>query len=319
MNQLSFRTVGEVKPDGIAGVIKSMLSRSSDGVVTIAPGIAKRIIEETNFSGQRRVNLARVGERVHDIENGRWKERVTPITFAQTPDGKLYLVNGQHRCHAIAKSGRAVPALVVIDRAADLAAVRSLYALFDTPESRRSDTDMLDGVGIAAGLGVKRKTAAAVFKALSILRNDMEIPANSAGADATSRNGRLEDIMDWADEARVFERIVAQADTFLQRKLYSASAAAFALYVLRHRRADAVDFLTGLAENDGLRKSDPRARLIADFQNRPVNVNSSRQGLQRFAVAWNAWVEKRDLTIIKCNDGAAIVIKGTPKGKAGAR
>lgn len=321
MNQLSFKSVPVVKSEpGVSSVIRSLLARSSDGVVTIAPGIAQRVLEEANFEGQRKVSQSRVNERIHDIQSGNWNPRITAINFAATPDGRLHLVNGQHRLQAIARAGKATDNLVVIADVEDMASVRRLYALFDTPESKRSDMDMLDGIGAAKTLGLSRKTTSALFKALVMLRNEME-PV--AGADiynlAKSRNARLEDMADWAPEAKVYESIIHAADGYLQKKLLAQSTMAFSLYVLRHQKKTAIEFLRGIAENDGLRKGDPRARLIADFQNRALGNGSYRQGIQRMAVAWNAFVTGRDLTVIKCHEGAAIVIKGTPKGKAGGQ
>lgn len=320
MNQLSLKSIVSVKPDGsISGVIHSLLARSSDGVITIAPGIARRILDEANFEGQRKVNEARVGERINDIEHARWQPRVCAITFAELPDGALRLVNGQHRLHAIARVGAKVDNLVTIISATNDADVRRLYALFDTPESKRSDLEMLDGSGVASALGLKRKTAAALFKALVILRNDMEPKSGVYLSDAKSRSGRLEDLGDWAAEAKQFERLVEAADSYLQKKLMGQGAMAFCLYILRHRPKDGTAFIGEIANNDGLRKNDPRARLIADFQNRSLGTGSLRQSVQRMAVAWNAFIDGRDLHLIKCIDGAPIVIRGTPKGRAGAR
>lgn len=302
--------------DNVGSLIHGMLARSTDGVVPIAPGIAKRILQEAHFDGQRKVQASRVAERIHDIRAGNWNPRVTPITFAETPDGGFFNVNGRHRCHGIVEANTRVENLVVIVPVPDMPSVRRLYALFDTPESRRSDMDMLDGIAAAEVLGLSRKTVTAAFRALSILRNDLE-PV--AGGDiynvAKSRNERREDLPEWADEARRFEAIFAESDAWIKSKAYGATAMAFCLYVLRHSRKDADNFLRGIADNDGLRKNDPRARLLADFQNRNVTTGNARQGVQRWAVAWNAHIEGRDLNIIKCIEGAPIVIKGTPKGK----
>ena len=320
MSQFSLKSVIPCKSESVASVIHGLLSRSDDGVIAIAPGIASRILEETNFAGQRRVVRSRVAERVHDIKAGTWNPRVCAIAFAETPDGKLYLVNGQHRCHAIVDSQVRIDNAVTIIPVADMAGVRRVYALFDTPESKRSDMDMLDGIGAAESLGLKRKTAAAVFRALSVIRNGMEpVSGGDAHNEAKSRNVRREELPEWAEEAKLLESIFSMSDNWIVAKVYAAGSMAFALYVLRHARKDAINFLRGIAENDGLRRNDPRARLLADFQTRSVNAGNARQGVQRWSVAWNAFVEGRDLSIVKCFEGAPIVIKGTPMGKVGGR
>lgn len=300
----------------LSETIHSIVSKSKNGVINIPPGIAQRILDEANFAGQRKVKEYRVQERLEDITHQRWRPQVAPISFAQLPDGKLCLVNGQHRLHAIARSGTNVPNLVTIIPADNDADVRRLYALFDTPESRRSDTEMLQGAGVHEALGLKTRTTAALFKAMTLLRSDLEPTSNSMGVDAKSRNGRLEDINDWATEARLFESLIEGCDSFLSRKMSTQSAMASFLYLLRHGGKLAVEFVSGIAENDGLKKGDPRARLIADFSNRSLRAGSIRQGVQQVSVAWNAFYDGRDLSIIKCHDGAPIIFKGTPKGKA---
>jgi hypothetical protein len=67
-----------------------------------------------------------------------------------------------------------------------------------------------------------------------------------------------------------------------------------------------------VAENDGLRKNDPRATLINDILTRMIGTGSIRQKVQQPAVAWNAFCEGRDLKIIKCLDGAKLTLWGTP-------
>ena len=95
-----------------------------------------------------------------------------------------------------------------------------------------------------------------------------------------------------------------------------AGVMAVALYTLRHQPARAHEFWHGVAGNDGLRKGDPRAALIADLLfNRTLNVGSHRQKVQQPALAWNAFCEGRDLKIIKCIDGAALTLWGTPLAK----
>lgn len=300
-----------------ANIIRSLFAKSkASGSVKIAPGIAKKILEETKFEGQRRIGDARVAERVADIEHGRWNPQVCAITFAQTPDGRLYLINGQHRCTAIAATGRVLENSLNIMPAADMAEVRRLYALFDTPESKRSDMDMLDGVGVSESTGLKRKTVHHLYRALIVLRTGMEPQANRLAHEAKSRNGRLEEITEWISEAAEFERLMEGGEGYIERKLSGASAMAFCLYVLRHCKKTAVEFIGGVVRNDGLKKNDPRARLIADFNSRSVNTGSQRQGVQRMSVAWNAFYDNRELTLIKCVDGAPIVIKGTPKGRS---
>lgn len=304
-----------VAQDSIHNVMLGMVSKAGSSAVTIAPGIARRMLDECNFVGQRKIRPNRVLLHRRRIRNGTWNPDVSIITLARTPDGKLHNVNGQHRFAAIDAERIATRSRVVIVDVKNMAEVRRLYACFDEPGSSRSDGEMLDGVGAAASLGIKRDTARFMFRALSLLRNDLEPmgPADHS-LDARDRDGRLSDMADWRDETALYEAIVATADKATQRNLWTQGVMASALYTLRHQPKLAREFWGGLAANDGLRRSDPRACLLADFRNRSTNTGSIRQRVQRVAVAWNAYFQGRDLRIIKCVDGAVIRFDGTPKG-----
>lgn len=309
-----FKSVSQ-PTDSIHSVMLGMVSRAGNAAVPIAPGIAKRILDECNFTGQRKIRPTRVQLHRRRIRSGAWNPDLSIITLARTPDGKLHNVNGQHRLAAIDAERTVAKSRIVIIDVANMPEVRRLYACFDEPGSSRTDGEMLDGVGAAASLGMKRDTARFLFRALSLLRNDLEPmgPADQS-LDARDREGRLSDMADWRDETLTYEAIAATADKATQRSLWTQGVMASALYTLRHQPKLAREFWGGLAANDGLRRNDPRACLLADFRNRNTNTGSIRQRVQRVSVAWNAYAEGRDLRIIKCVDGAVIRFAGTPKG-----
>lgn len=303
--------------DSIHRIIEGLIARAADGAITVAPGIAERILAECNFEGQRKRQAARQRRHERRITTGLWRPEVSTLTFARTPDGKLHLVNGQHRTAAIATTGCATVTKAEIIAAADMADVRRLYAMYDEPGSSRSDSEMLDGIGAAKNMGLSRKMVQALFRAVTLLRNDLEpIGPRDEASDSRERDARLLEMPEWAGVAKTYGEIIALADSATQRSLLTQGVMASALYTLTHSPKLAREFWEGLADNDGLRKNDPRARLLSDFHNRATNTGNIRQRVQRVAVAWNAYYAKRDLKIIKCVEGGAIVFKGTPKGRA---
>lgn len=320
-HKLGFGAPANLQRDGIHHVIRSIAARADDdGTVSIAPGLSAQILEETNWQGQRPIRTQRMMERLRWITSGSWDPACSIISFAETPDGKLYLVNGQHRLTAIHASARNVRTKVEFIKACDMNHVRRIYASFDMPDGGRTDSELLDAVGVASALGLPRKIVTALFKALPIIRNDMDpVPNRNNLSQSRSRSGRLNDLPEWAAESRIYAGIVDHADAWLQKKLLRQQCMAVALYTLRHAPGLAKEFWCGVADNDGLRKTDPRARLIADFTSRSLSDGSLRQGVQRATLAWNAFVEGRELRIIKCIDGAPIRIAKTPLAKGAAR
>ena len=88
--------------------------------------------------------------------------------------------------------------------------------------------------------------------------------------------------------------------------------------------ADGIGDLQGIIErldaehaHDKLAKNDPRLRLHSDFQTRFQSSGHIRQKVQAPSIAWNAWNEGRQLKQLKCYEGAAITIWGTPLHKGG--
>ncbi len=189
-----------------------------------------------------------------------------------------------------------------------------MYAQYDEPDSSRTDSEMLDGLHFAESLGVKKRIATAAFRAMSLLRSDLEPKGRASVADeARSRDGRLDEVTEWVDEIRQFSEIFDCADPALKPYLLAQGTMAPSLYLLRHQPVKAREFLFGLAKNDGLRRSDPRSRLISDFQTRGANKGNMRQGVVRMSIAWNAFWRNKDVQIIRVHDNAVIQFLGTPK------
>lgn len=304
--------------DTMEHVLLSMVDRSETGVVYVAPGIAKRILAELNFPGQRPVDTGRVYGHRHAIIKGDWLEGHA-ITFALMSDGRIWLVDGQHRLTAISENDAPVPVTIRTVPVESEAEARHFYAGFDQKKSVRTDKQILDAVGIAKETGLSSKMTSAVYAAAPLLLNDLEPLTGSANIkkrpDMFLQHNKLEIVQEWAKEAREYEQLIKSAKKGLLMALRATGVVAVALYTLRHQPATAKQFWSGLAENDGLRKNDPRSTLIDDLLTRTLATGSVRQRVQQPALAWNAFCEGRDLKIIKCIDGAAITLWGTPLAK----
>jgi hypothetical protein len=315
-NQLSFDAARDRAENGsIQQLIYSMLARSQNNVVTMPPGIAERILEQTNFHGQRKLKPARVMERLIWIQSGMWESGFA-ISFIELPDGTFWLVDGQHRLHAIMEHETSVKLRINIMRAEDEDHARRIYAGFDKSDASRTDIEILDAVQASDEHKLKRATTRALFRSLAILRNNME-PTKSNNADsfeARSTELRLIDMAEWAEEARLYEDCVEHASTWLKVKLLGAGCCAVGLYTIRHQRAKACEFWKGVAQDDGLPKGDPRKALIDDFKNRNIK-GGHRPSIQQACIAWNAYFSGRKISYVRATEKAPIAIAGTPMAK----
>lgn len=303
------------QPGSMEYILRSQVAKSCGGLVKMAPGTAKRILDELNFPGQRPINSSRVYGKKLAIITGNWMGSF-PVDFAVLPDGRIWLLDGQHRLTAISEQD--VPTsitlrLIEVDSEKE---AKKLYAGYDLTESVRTTRQIIDAVGIAKEIGISERLAKTLYEAAPILLNNMEPLTGSANVqqhpEIFAKQKRLEAIPEWAKEAKEFEALVSPATPALKAKIKTSGPLSVALYTLRHQPARAREFWAGLAKNDGLRRGDPRATLIQDYLTRSVGSGSNRQRVQQTTLAWNAFCEGRDLKIIKCIEDAQIVIWGTP-------
>lgn len=310
-----FEKTATHKSDATESVVRSMVSRAPGGVVQMPPGIADRILQELNFPNQRTLDESRVYEAHRNIITGDWLEGHA-VTLVVLPNGVMWLVDGQHRLTAISRCRAPVPVTVRIVPMDSEKDARHFYAGFDKKSSVRTTAQVLDAYDIAAQVGMSRRMTNSVFDAAPLLMNKLEPLTGSASVKKNpamfASSNRTAIIQEWAAEGRAFEQIIGRSKTALRAKLRSTGIVAVAMYTLRYQPAKAQEFWTGLAENDGLRKNDPRATLITDLLTRGLNSGSIRQRVQQPALAWNAWCEGRDLKIIKCITDSPITLWGTP-------
>lgn len=309
------------QPGSMEYILRSQLAKSAGGLVKLAPGTAKRILEELNFPGQRTIDSRRVYGHTHAIVNGDWIEDY-PIHFAALPDGRIWLVDGQHRLTAISDSFAPVSVTIRIVEMESEKEARNFYAGFDGKGSVRTNVQILDAVGISDALGLTTRMTRAVYEASPLLMNGLEPMTGSINMKKNPamylQSNRLALVTEWAKQAKEYDEITKKSGKGLYEKLRKTGPVAVALYTLRHQPARAKEFWSGLANNDGLRRGDPRHTLIQDFSTRDIGTGSVRQRVQQSVLAWNAFCEGRDLKIIKCITGSPIIVWGTPlNGKDG--
>ena len=302
--------------------LRRMLSKSKDGVIAISPDGASEMLAELNFPGQRGIDSRRVFGHLHAIIHGDWVESY-PIHFAALPDGRIWLVDGQHRMKAISQSQSAVKVAVRIVDVESEQEARSFYAGFDGKGAVRTNAQILDAVQLAKTMGLSNRMTRAVYEAAPLLLNGLEPPhgnvKNQANKDVHLQSAKLAAATNWAKEAAAYESAIKGAGPGFYEKLRKTGPVSVGLYTFRYQPKKACEFWQGVADNDGLRKGDPRHTLVQDLFVRNLATGSVRQRIQQSALAWNAFYEGRDLKIIKCVVGSVITLSGTPLNGKGTK
>lgn len=312
------RAVNNNQDQSTVSLLKSLIARSKDGVVQVAPGVAQRMLDELNFPGQRPVDSGRVYGHRYAIVTGDWLEGHV-ITFVALPDGRVWLVDGQHRLTAISEGGCNVSTTIRLVPVESEREAREFYAGFDKRSSVRTSRQLVEAVRPERVEGLSTRLATKLYEAAPLLLNNLEPIVGSANmrahAEIFLQSNRMRVVAEWGSEAIEYQQIVSHATSGLRKKLNeNTGLIAVALYTLRHQPVNASEFWSGLARNDGLKKGDPRHTLIDDLMTRNLQSGSVRQRVQQSTIAWNAWFEGRALKIIKCIPGAPISIAGTPLG-----
>lgn len=310
------------QPGSMEYILKSVVARSKGGIVKLSPGTASRILDELNkFPRQRVIDHSRVYGHAHRIVKGDWLESFS-IDFVELKNGRIWLVDGQNRLTAIKEQDSPVDVTLRIIPVESEFEAKQIFAGYDQKSSVRTNRQIIDAMGIAEEAGLSRKMTNVVFDAATLLLNDLEPITGSANTkkypELFFQDNKLAMVKEWASEAMAYEAIIKKSKKGFIEFMRGTGVVAVALYTLRHQPAKAKEFWTGVAENDGLRKNDPRSALISDLLIRQKNAGNIRQKVQQPSLAWNAWCENRPLSIIKCITGAQLSLWGTPlngKGK----
>lgn len=240
-----------------------------------------------------------------------WMEE-TQIRFGVL-DGRLWLMDGNHRIRAQANAAVSIPWNVKVDRYDSEDTFRAAFHKFNTNTRGRTEPQILGAAGFSSDYGISKQTAAALYRAVPFI----VLGFRTSHRDRTEHEvlkSRIVDIrMDIASKyigaALDLDECLKKGDGKIKRKILVAGITAVALVTLgcRATSAAAKEFWSGLARNDGLKKGDPRRTLAIYLLSEPLTNGASAAA----AAAWNAWFERRQLSVIRTGDVDAVRIAGT--------
>lgn len=278
---------------------KDPLAFVREGVNRWTPAQANTVFNLCRYARNRneKKGQSHIDALARQMVDGTWLPK-SPIDFAKQPDGTLTLVNGHHRMLAQVKSGRDIEWSVVIHDVDDEDDVASLFWRFDTVMRVRSMTNILDGVNASENLELSKGGTVALSRAVVFIDNGMR-PTVGAGGKTYTPAEKLALMADWQTEARVYEECITAAIKDARRKLYGTQVMAVALVMIRANPERAIEFWTGLAADDGLRRGDPRKTLLDLLR----DTHAASAGLTYTAAAcaraWASWDAGKELTMIR--------------------
>ena len=280
-----------------------------EGRVAINSTLADTILSTMNYRGQRRLKAPHTRTLAAMMRRKAWMPG-SQIAFARI-NGHLVLVNGQHRRAALVETGTEAEFQVVIHDCADDAAVAKLYYHFDRAVGARTDSDVLSSVGIAERFDMMATATRAIWQAVPIIANGFQRVSYANDEARRDDDLRLSQCEAWWKHGARFEALLSEAPSHVRKAMLRAQTTAVAMTLLRWQPEEANKFILGIAEDDGLRRDDPRKAFLIDLMQRPFR-RVSLDGCITMANAWNAFYRGRTTTHLKVMANAKVRIEGTP-------
>lgn len=233
---------------------------------TITPGIAERLLGDSEGYNFRNVDWKTVAAYAEDMDRGNWHQNAETISISA--DGRV--VNGQHRLHAVVKSGTTQKFWVA----------RGVDNPMGIDENKKRRTS-----NFLTHYGFKNATALSSAITMSIL-----LARGAALTHGGNHKISVSAARDWLEENPGIEDSVLVG---MRAKLLQQSVASALHYEFAKRDKDMADAFMGCLGKvapPGYDSGDPVMRLRSSLETGSSGRRMSR-GYQAALVikAWNAW------------------------------
>lgn len=276
-----------------------------------------------SYDKQRRCDLRRVHAYAEAMREGKFSP-ATQLRFAVLGEER-FLLNGQHRLHAVAESNVPTVFDVVEHTVKDMNQVAELYYREDRQRPRRF-SDLIRVTELPELTNLSATNIGKVGSAIKLIEGDFTRALSASGMMFSDDEVR-EKLEDWVEPAQKFFALTAGSQTIIRRRIEMVPVIAVALTTLKYVRpryaAKAAEFWSGAAHNDGLKRGDPRKTLVefllstglaGGSSGTAARLSSIGHMTRAVAACWNAWIGGRDLAFVKIHKehlNAPIKLTGT--------
>jgi len=281
-------------------------SRVTSRTMLITPQMAEEILATTGYEKQRRKRESHVNFLAGLMTRGQFLDN-TRIDFAIFK-GRKFQTDGQHRLHAVIKSGVAQSFLVVEREVDSMKEVAEIY--FKTDRGRaRSTRDTFTVFDLDQQLQLNKWQQDALASAIKVLMVGFDRETATTGVRIADEI-ILDAIHDWAEAARQYFSTVEGGDGAFGRRFYASPVLAVALVTFKFSPTKAKEFWSKIAQNDGLRKHSPEHAAATYLLTTRVQDVGVATYARKLASCWNAYLEGRTLSRVYGDKTRPIEIKG---------
>lgn len=276
----------------------------TEAIQLVTPAVATEWLSNFNYRHQRAIRSYHVSSLARMMAAGSFRQK-TQVNFCRLGD-HYHLTNGQHTLSAIVASGIAQTLSVIVTNVSCEKEVADDFSRHDTHLTRQLSDAMIahevhNELGVTPTV-LNTLAAACMFYAYLIGER------TSKGATQSTHDEKLEIIKRHGRLAKAvsdcFEGFMNLG--FLTRKATFSCA----MFCFSADKDLSHDFWRSVASDDGLKIADPRKTIRewlrervtpgGTYQSRMnAKVAADHEMVKAISVAWNAWVDCRELKVIK--------------------
>lgn len=283
----------------------------TEGTCSLSAIEMNQVLLNCAYEHQRGISERHVAVLADLMNRNRWQPK-SQLDFAVL-DGRYILVNGYHRAYAQVRSGHKITWSIALHPVKSAGDLRALYYAFDTNIRPRSKLDILKAVEFTEMTGVAPGMAGALYAAVPYLASKFTVTTKDRNFLVERQTDRrLAVAAGYSKAAARLSAAIEGMPGIRRLKFKNGAVVAVAVATFRYQSETAWAFWTGVAQNDGLKRGDPRLALCNDFMTRRAVGSRSIEAFAPSIIAWNAFFNERPLQLIKVLDTFQPIIDGTP-------
>jgi hypothetical protein len=290
----------------------TLLDILTDGVMTITPELASRILDEANYEDQgnrHKSPAARSHIRgfAQMIRSGEFRGESNCI-YICVVEGRAYLVDGYHRMEGIVESAMPTKVRVVILPRDSMKEVALDYSIYNRGTRPRTAAQVRGAFEVfAQDSAVSKGLQAALHKSVPFILTGFSNagmkflpPEMKTDAFIFTQSG------DWVEACELYQRAMDKRTyRAINKKFLNPSIVGMAVVILRYQPELGMEFWSRVFDFGSLPNEDARRVLNESLNSRTDESARTPKGLACMVeAAWKKWLASEPVTVLRVSSQA---------------